>query len=262
MGFFGWFKKDKEDASAPKEPPGPEEKKMIAGIMELSETTAKEILVPRVDVVSLPEVLPYEELYEKILEGGHSRFPVYRDSIDDVIGVLYVKDLAHKLMAGEIHPKTEINLTNFLRKPFFIPESKRLDALLREMKKKRIHIAIAVDEYGGVAGIICFEDILEEIVGEIQDEFDNELEDILKIGEKNYLCDARVLVEDINEKLGLELPNEDFDTLGGFVFDLIGKIPVKYERVHFQDADFIVQSMDAHKIKTIKVVLDASKVNQ
>ncbi len=122
------------------------------------------------------------------------------------------------------------------------------------MRRRRVHIAVAVDEYGGVSGIVCLEDILEEIVGDIQDEFDNEREDILQIGEKVYLCDARVDIEDLNEELHLKLPDADFDTLGGFVFDLFGKIPVKYEKVRYGDTGFVVQEMEGHKIKTVKIV--------
>jgi CBS domain containing-hemolysin-like protein len=122
------------------------------------------------------------------------------------------------------------------------------------MKRKRVHIAVAVDEYGGVSGIVCMEDIIEEIVGDIQDEFDNEREDILEIGDRVYLCDARLDIEDLNQELGTNIPDEDFDTLGGFVFDLFGKIPAKYEKVEYKDMDFIIQEMDGHKIKTVKIV--------
>jgi CBS domain containing-hemolysin-like protein len=150
-------------------------------------------------------------------------------------------------------------MEKIVRKAYFVPESKRLDSLLREFRRRRVHIAVVVDEYGGVSGIACLEDIIEEIVGDIQDEFDNEREDILEIGDGVYLCDARVNIEDLNEELDAELPDEDFDTLGGFVFDLFGKIPVKYEKVSYRGLDFIVQSMDGHKIKTVKIVRQRSE---
>ena len=121
-----------------------------------------------------------------------------------------------------------------IRKPFFVPESKRIDSLLREFKRRHVHIAIAIDEYGGVSGIVCMEDIIEEIVGDIQDEFDNEREDIVAIGDSAWLCDARVNLEDLNDEMDLGLPVEDFDTLGGFVFDLFGKIPSRYEKVSWR----------------------------
>lgn len=231
-----------------------DQKEMIRGVVELSDTTVKEVMVPRIDTVFVSIDMKQEEMLEKIVESGHSRFPVYKESIDNVVGILYVKDLLRTLAKHEV-----IDMQIILRKPFFVPESKRIDDLLRDMRRKRVHIAVVVDEYGGVSGIVCMEDIIEEIVGDIQDEFDNEREDILQIGEGVYLCDARLNLEDLAEALKLELPIEDFDTLGGFVFDLFGKIPVKYEKVTFGGHDFIIQDMEGHKINTVKIVLNRSK---
>jgi CBS domain containing-hemolysin-like protein len=146
------------------------------------------------------------------------------------------------------------DLPKLLRKPFFVPESKHIDDLLRELRRRRVHIAVVVDEYRGVSGIVCMEDILEELIGDIQDEFDNEKEDILEPEEGVWLCDARVNLEDLSEILGASLPVEDFDTLGGFVFDLFGKIPVKNEKAVYGNYDFIVQDMEGHKINTVKIV--------
>ncbi len=226
-----------------------DEKDMIRGIVELSDTTIKEVIVPRIDVVFISEEIIESELYKILIETGHSRFPVYKDTIDNVTGVLYVKDLFSKIVA---HEKIVIN--EIVRKPYFVPESMKLDSLLKEFKHRRVHIAIAVDEYGGVSGIVCMEDIIEEIVGDIQDEFDNEDEDILTIGEGVFLCDARMNIEDFNEELQMQLSDDDFDTLGGFVFNLFGKIPVRFEKVSYKNVDFIIQNMDGHKINTIKVV--------
>jgi hemolysin (HlyC) family protein len=223
---------------------------MIKGIVELSDTTVKEVMVPRIDVVFLSKDIETSELFKMIIDCGHSRFPVYEETIDNVIGMLYAKDLLKYLT-----DRKEIDIEKILRKPYFIPESKRLDTLLREFKRRHVHIAVSVDEYGGVSGIVCLEDIIEEIVGDIQDEFDNEDEDILQIDDKSYLCDGRVDIEDLNEELQLSIPEEDFDTLGGFVFDLFGKIPVKFEKISYNNADFIIQDMDGHKIKTVKIVL-------
>jgi len=226
-----------------------EKEDMIRGVFTLSETTVKEVMVPRIDVTFVGVDMAAGEVTEKVVESGHSRFPVYRDTIDNVVGMLYAKDLLPYLGTGKTFRVEEV-----VRKPFFVPDSKRLDSLLREMRRRRVHIAVAVDEYGGVSGIVCLEDILEEIVGEIQDEFDNEREDILEIGDSVYLCDARVDIEDLNEELGLEIPDTDFDTLGGFVFDLFGKIPVRYEKVTYGDTGFVVQEMEGHKIKTVKII--------
>ena len=239
-----------------------EEKEMIQGIVELGDTTVKEVIVPRIDVVFLPEQIAFSEMMQRITESGHSRFPVYTETIDNVTGVLYVKDLLRHLMKNHMEIPTELNLASFVRKPYFVPETKKLDTLLKEFKRRHVHIAVAVDEYGGVSGIVCMEDIIEEIVGDIQDEFDTSVEDVLEIGERTYLCDARVSITDLNEILGLELPNDDFDTLGGFVFDLFGKIPVRNEKVAWRGAEFIVQNMDGYKIRTVKVQLVAAAPGQ
>jgi len=226
---------------------------MIRGVVTLSDTTVKEVIVPRIDVEFVAIESTFNELIDTLGEGGYSRFPVYKDTIDNVVGILYVKDLLKQAKSQE-----DFSVEKIIRRPYFVPESKRLDSLLREFKRRKVHIAVAVDEYGGVSGIVCLEDIIEEIVGDIQDEFDNEVEDILEIGEGTYLCDARVDIEDLNEKLSLMLPEEDFDTLGGFVFDMFGKIPVKYEKVKYSGIDFIIQEMDGHKIKTVKLVIKDS----
>ena len=226
-----------------------EKQDMIRGVLRLSEKTVKEVMVPRIDTAFVGLEYSTKELIETIDGRGFSRFPVYKDTIDNVVGILYAKDLIKYLTSRE-----DINIERIIRKPYFVPESKRLDSLLREMRRKRVHIAVAVDEYGGVSGVVCLEDIIEEIVGDIQDEFDNEREDVLEIGENVYLCDARVDIGDLNEELELDIPDDDFDTLGGFVFDLFGKIPVRYEKVSYAGHDFIIQEMDGHKIKTVKIV--------
>lgn len=226
-----------------------EKKDMIKGIEDLSQTSVKEVMIPRIDVDFLSIETPEEELLAKIAESGHSRFPVYSESIDNVLGILYVKDLL-----AVISKKQAIDLEKLLRKAYFVPESKKIDGLLREFKRRHIHIAIAVDEYGGVSGVVCMEDIIEEIVGDIQDEFDNEREDILSIGNQIWLCDARVNLEDLNENIGATFPTEDFDTLGGFVLDLFGRIPVKYEKITWNNFEFIVQDMEGHRVNLIKVL--------
>lgn len=236
-----------------------DEKDMIRGVVELSDTTVKEILVPRIDVIFLPQVMDFKEMLEKVADSGHSRFPVYSQTIDTVIGILYVKDLLRFLVKNQFHIPEEIDLAPLCRKAFHVPETVRLDSLLKEFKRRRVHIAVAVDEHGGVSGITCLEDIIEEIVGDLQDEFDNEMEDILKIGDTTWLCDARVSIDELNEQLGLELPNEDFETLGGFVFDLFGKIPVRFEKFTYGGAEFIVQTMDGNKIRTVKIHLQKDK---
>ena len=225
-----------------------EKKDMIKGIEDLSETSVKEVMIPRIDVDFISIDTPQEELLQKIAESGHSRFPVYSESIDNVLGILYVKDLLAAISRHE-----EIDLQKLLRVPYFVPESKRIDGLLREFKRKPLHIAVAVDEYGGISGIVCMEDIIEEIVGDIQDEFDNEVAEVCSVGDMSWMCDARVNLEDLNENINSNFPTEDFDTLGGFVLDLFGKIPAKEEKIKWNNFEFIVQDMQGHRVNLIKV---------
>jgi CBS domain containing-hemolysin-like protein len=226
-----------------------EQQQMIRGVVELSDTTVKEIMVPRTDTVFLSAAASVEEILVCICESEHSRFPVYKDTVDNVIGILHVKDVLKILVNNK-----PFNINELARKPFFVPVSKRIDDLLRELRRKKVHIAIVVDEYGGVSGIVSMEDIIEEIIGDIQDEFDHETEDVVKLDEGIWLCDARVNLEFLSEETNLNLPVGDFDTLGGFVFDLFGKIPVKNEKTIYKDYQFIIQEMDGHKINSIKIV--------
>ncbi len=253
--MLNFFKKMKTDRQILKDALNDENRDMIRGVVDLSDTAVKEVMIPRIDVDFLPSDITKDEILLKISESGHSRFPVYEESIDNVIGILYVKDILKLLAKNQ-----EIELSKIVHKAFFVPESKRIDGLLREFKRRRVHIAIAVDEYGGVSGIVCMEDILEEIVGDIQDEFDNEGEDITAIGEGVWLCDARVDLDDLAEVIETEhLPVDDFETLGGFVFDLFGKIPTKYEKIKWENYDFIVQDMDGHKVNTVKIIRNEIK---
>ena len=258
--MFGKKKSKKEDNSSlavdekQQDLLAEEKNDMIQGVEDLSVTTVKEVMVPRIDVDFISIETPEEELLKRVTESGHSRFPVYSGSIDNVVGALYVKDLI-KAFAN----RQSVDLERIIRKAYFVPESKRIDGLLREFKRKHLHIAIAIDEYGGISGIVCMEDIIEEIVGDIQDEFDNEREDIISLGNNVWICDARVDLDNLNETIGASFPAEDFDTLGGFVFDLFGKNPVKFEKVSWNQYDFIVQEMEGHKVNTIKVVYHGSE---
>ena len=254
MSFFGRKKKNQnktadENDIIEQKILNEEKKDMIQGVEDLSITSVKEVMVPRIDVDFISSDTPKDELVTKIIASGHSRFPVYTDSIDNVVGVLYVKDLLKSFAENQT-----IDLLKIIRKPYFVPESKRIDSLLREFKRHHLHIAMAIDEYGGISGIVTMEDIIEEIVGDIQDEFDKEREDIITINENVWLCDARVDLDDLNETIGAKFPNEDFDSLGGFVFDLFGKVPVKYEKSSWNNYDFIVQDMEGHRINVIKVI--------
>lgn len=249
MGLFDFFKQKTELEKMLQDEISDDLREMLEGVINLSQTTVKEIMIPRTDVDFLTTADSEDELLTKIIESGHSRFPVYKDSIDNVIGILYVKDVLKEFAKHE-----KLDLKKIMRRAFFIPETKRIDSLLRDFKRKHVHIALAIDEYGGVSGIVCMEDVIEEIVGDIRDEFDEEQDDITTIADGIWICDARLDLDDLEETLGVEMPTEDFDTLGGFAFDLFGKIPVNFEKRSWKGFDFIIQDMDGHRIQSIKIV--------
>ena len=254
MSLFDIFKNKEVESESPQsesqeEIIQEEKQDMIEGVEGLSSTTVKEVMIPRIDVDFISSDCKKDELIEKIITSGHSRFPVYSESTDNVVGVLYVKDLLKAIANDE-----EIDILKIVRKPYFVPESKIIHSLLREFKRRHLHIAIAIDEYGGISGIVTMEDIIEEIVGDIQDEFDKENEDIIFINENSWLCDARINLSDLNETIETQFPEEDFDSLGGFVFDLFGKVPVKFEKVCWNNFEFIIQAMDGHRINLVKII--------
>ena len=221
-----------------------DQQQMIRGVVELSGTTVKEVMVPRTDTVFLSADASKDELLLCISESEHSRFPVYQDTVDQVIGILHVKDVLKALISNK-----PFDIKELVRKPFFVPVSKHIDDLLKELRRKKVHIAIVVDEYGGVSGIVSMEDIIEEIIGDIQDEFDHETDDVVELGKGSWLCDARVNLDALAEETNLQLPVNDFDTLGGFVFDLFGKIPVKNEKIEYKGCDFVIQEMIKNTFK-------------
>jgi len=245
-----WFSGEEKEANPIATETAQERKSMIEGIEELNETIVKEVMVPRIDVMFVPDEISWTELKEVISHQGFSRYPVYAKTIDNVVGILYVKDL---LSLDDTNTE-QFSVKKYMRKPYFVPETKRLDELLREFKKRKVHIAIAIDEYGGVCGIVSMEDILEVIVGDIQDEFDDEDDDIIEMGQGIYLCDARTAIDEVNERLALTLPEDDFETLGGFVFEQFGRIPQNQEKVEYNGMDFVVQEIDGHKINRVKIV--------
>ncbi|MFA7117910.1 MAG: hemolysin family protein [Sphaerochaetaceae bacterium] len=258
MSFIKNLFASKTDSDGPKrqkEQAEQEERQtMIEGIGELENKTVKEVMVPRIDVQFIPVNISHDAFFSIIHESGFSRYPVYEKSIDNIVGVLYAKDI---LRQGTDRP---FSVRSLMRKPYFVPESKRLDDLLREFKRRKVHIAIAVDEYGGVSGIVCMEDILEVIVGEIQDEFDaDEPEDISKIGEGVYIIDSRTPIEQVNDELDLSLADEDNETIGGYVFELFGRIPAKGESIEDREAVFTVVNIEGHKILSVKVVKKQSQ---
>ncbi|ATQ15117.1 Magnesium and cobalt efflux protein CorC [Borrelia miyamotoi] len=226
------------------------ETSLLKNFNSLKETIVKEIMIPRISVVFVDYSGSKDEILRVVTSSNHSRFPVYRETIDDIIGIIHTKDILFHMCKRDFY---DIDLKDIMRKVMFVPESKKIDSLLKEFQESHIHIAIVVDEYGGVSGLVTLEDILEEIVGDIQDEFDNELDEIVPLDDGSYLCTARVLIEDLNEALGLSLPDGDFDTLGGFVYDLFGRIPLKNEKIEYNNLTFTIKNMHQRNIKVIKI---------
>jgi putative hemolysin len=226
------------------------EKKMIHSIIEFGEKTVKEIMVPRIDMVCCQTDYSLEKIRQLVKNEGHSRFPLYQDNIDNIVGILNVKDL----FLDKIKKKQKLGLKRIARKAYFIPESKKIDELLAEMKKEKTHIAIVVDEYGGTAGLVTMEDILEEIVGEIQDEYDlGEEKMVRKIDNENFRVSAKLSIEDLNEAMGTSLPEKEFETVGGFIYDLVGSVPEEGKVLISGDLKFTVEKVVGQRITTVKV---------
>lgn len=232
-----------------------EEKEMIAGIFELGETLAREVMVPRISIVAVEADTSLLESLDTIIEAGHSRIPVYRENIDNIVGILYAKDLLIYLRDG----LTETPLTEVVREPYFIPESKHVDDLLEELQERRVHITIVVDEYGGTAGLVTIEDLLEEIVGEIQDEYDREEPFMEQISDDEIIFNARFDLDDVNRLMALDLPTEHSDTLGGLVFSELGKIPAQGERIRIDGVTIEVLTVVGRRIKKVRVIRERRK---
>jgi len=226
------------------------EQEMISSIFEMGEKTVAEVMVPRTDIVGLDADTTPQELLDRITTVGHSRIPVYEGSADKILGVLYVKDVFRRIARGD----RQLDLRQFLRPAVFVPETKKVDALLREMQKNKIHIAIVVDEYGGTAGLVTIEDLVEEIVGEIRDEYDVEHEVVLPVSENEALMDARIPFEDVRETFALEVePTEAYDTLGGFVTAQLGRFPRQGESFEAAGARFVVETIEGKRIRRVRV---------
>jgi len=225
---------------------------MIRGVFALSDQNAKDIMIPRVDIIALDSKVNLKSLVKTACEAGHSRIPVFKETIDNIIGVLYVKDLLKLL----IDKSKKFQLKKVLHDPFFVPETMPLDELLLEFKLRKLHLAVLLDEYGGVAGIVTMEDVLEEIVGEIRDEFDDdEIPEIEKTGKNTFEVDSRMPISDFNESTGLQIPTDEFDTIGGFVFDVFGKIPDKNETIKHRNLTIKIIDISGTVINRIKITV-------
>jgi len=231
------------------EPIEEEERQMIRGIIEMEDTVAREIMAPRIDIVGLDETETIDDALKLIVEKGFSRIPLYRETIDNVTGIIYAKDLL-RCVTEDRRP----SLQEIARPPYFIPESKRVDELLADLRQSKVHIAIVVDEYGGTAGLVTIEDLLEEIVGEIQDEYDREEAPIERVNETEAILDARVGMYALSELFGFEPDDEeqDYDTVGGFVYHHLGKVPVAGDEVRVDGMTLRVLSVLGRRIKKIR----------
>ena len=228
-----------------------EEKEMIRHVVEFRDTTVREVMVPLIDMVCIASDAMPEEAVKVITQAGHTRVPIYKGRIDNIVGLLYAKDL---LQATNFNPGFK-NLMSIARKPYFVPESKLTPHLLKEFKRERIHVAVVVDEYGGTAGLVTLEDLIEEIVGEIQDEYDFEEIPIRKLSENVYNVQTKLPIDEVNEGLGISLPEEDSETLGGFIYSLAGAIPSAGDRYEFENLLFIVESVSGQRLKSVKIVI-------
>lgn len=226
-----------------------EESKMIHSVFRLDDTLTREIMVPRIDILSIEANLPFSDAVKQFVESGFSRIPVYQGKVDEILGLLYAKDLLEVASNG----RYQGSITELTRSAYFVPESKVINELLADMQKKRVHLAIVVDEYGGVAGIVTLEDIIEEIFGEIQDEYDSEETRYRVIGPDEYVFLGRIDVDDLNLILDSSLSNQEADTLGGLVYYRLGHVPQKGEVVEFEDLVFTVEEVDEHRINKVRI---------
>jgi len=237
-----------------------EERDMLHSVFALGDKQVHEVMVPRTDIVAIDVNTPPQEVLDSVVRAGHSRIPVYEGSSDQIIGVLYVKDLFRRLARGE----KDVTVRPFLRPAQFVPETKKVDELLREMQRAKVHIAIVVDEYGGTAGLVTIEDLVEEIVGEIRDEYDVERELVLPVSEHEAVMDARVPFSEVQETFGIDSPEgvDEFDTLGGFVTHELGRLPKVGETVNSNGVKFVVESVDGRRIGRVRVIREPARTEQ
>jgi putative hemolysin len=226
-----------------------DEQEMISGILSMDEAVAREIMVPRPDVIAVPVDMPLSEVVDVVQQAGHSRIPVFEGSIDRIVGIVYAKDLLRFVAEDPAASK----LTGIMRSAVFVPESKRVDDLLTDLRRSRVHIAVVVDEYGGTAGIVTIEDILEEIVGEIQDEYDRELPLYQFASSGEITVDGRISVDELSELIGCALPESSSETVGGFVQQQLGHIPDVGETVEAGVVTIQVASVEGRRVRALKI---------
>ncbi len=226
-----------------------DEKEMIGQIFQLDQTVVHEIMVPRIDIVGIEKSTSFTDIRKLVLEDGHSRYPVYDGTIDKIIGIMYVKDLFGRMPeAGE-----RFVITKYLRKPYFVPATKVIGELLTEFKVRRLHIAMVADEYGGIAGLVTLEDIIEEIFGEIQDEHDWEQAEFTRLADRQYRVNAGILVEKLQDYLDTDYEQGDYETVGGLIYDLVGSVPREGQKINWHDVEFEIDKVEGQRILFVKV---------
>jgi len=229
-----------------------QEKKMIKNIFDFGDTIVKEVMIPRVDINFVPHDISLSELVQMIKKSGHSRIPVYEGTVDNIIGILYVKDIL-KMYKQAFKDEESFEIKNILRKAYFVPGNKKIDELLDIFQKDRIQIAIVIDEYSGTDGLITMEDVLEEIVGEIVDEYDQERKLFEKIDNKTLIVDGIIDIDKINELLQLHIPEDDIETLGGFIYQLIERIPRQSEEIIYKNIKMRIEKVVKNRIRRVKI---------
>jgi putative hemolysin len=228
-----------------------EEKELLHKVFEFGDTLTSEAMRPRTEIVSIPATAQLQDVFSLVSEFGYSRYPVIEDTMDSVIGILYIKDILVAMSADDV--KREDGIRQFIRPAYFIPENKRVSELLSEMQRERFQIAIVIDEYGGTAGLVTLEDLIEEIVGSIHDELETEEKDVEVVDEKNFVVSGQSPLDEVNELLGSNLQSNDFNTLGGFVFGLFGRMPKVGEQLKYKNLKLEVLELEGRKIDKIKI---------
>ncbi|NNT71296.1 gliding motility-associated protein GldE [Flavobacterium sp. IMCC34852] len=232
-----------------------DEQKILEGIVSFGNTDTKQVMSPRIDIFALEIEETFVDIYPKIVDKGYSRIPIYRESIDQIEGILFVKDLI-----PHIHKK-EFDWNPLMREPFFVPENKKLDDLLKDFQRMKSHLAIVVDEYGGTSGLVSLEDIIEEIVGDISDEFDDENINFSQIDDKNFLFEGKINLKDFYrivavDEEAFEERKGEAETLAGFILEILGNFPKKGQKIHFSGVLFTIETVDKKRIKQLKVTLE------
>ncbi|MHB9129901.1 MAG: hemolysin family protein [Armatimonadota bacterium] len=232
------------------------EREMIHGVIEFSQTTAREIMVPRTDLVALPDDASLEEAIHTFLESGHSRLPVYEENADNILGLLYIKDVLIRLKATDGQLTEPFSLTQLLRPAYFVPDAKKSDELLREMQRKQVHMAVVVDEYGGTAGIITIEDLLEEIVGDIIDEYDIERQEVVRMPDGSAMVSGRTSLEKVGEFFDIEMPEDtEAETISGLVTEIMGHIPEVDDHTVIGGVEFTVVEVAHNRAERLRAVV-------